>query len=381
MVAAIRQTKQTPKSDPTREYIAGPSLVSGFAPRVLPSTSDDVLRDIGYNTYDRMMNDPKVAGSVFLLIDSVLADDIRLSPAIAGADGTPDKDADEVKQACERAMSHLQRPLRQTLAMMLKAALKHGYSIAEQTYKDGSGEDAGQYVFKSVKVKTRKMVSFVVDAQMNVHGFAAIKVTDKGFSTTPFSTLGKPEELIEREKCLVLTLNAEDEDPRGKSSLRPSYNAWNLKNLVWPEFLLWLMNCAVPGLILFLAENQGDEPERDENGNIVGDGNGNPNMVNAAQAGVNALQRFRNAFAAAFPFGAKVEQIESKSEGGAFKNSIELLNTEITEGILFQASATNERKYGTRSESDQKMTVMDLLVFWIKGVVEDMLYWTCSSRL
>src|ERR1041384_3895674 len=364
MVAVVQAPKK-PKHDPSREYIAGPSLVPSL--RVLPSTSDDVLRDLGYAVYDKMMHDPKVAGSVFLLIDSVLADGITLSPAIVGTDGQADKEADDVKQFCERALSQLQRPLRQTLAMMLKAALKYGYCIAEQTYKDGAGEDAGNYVFHSIKVKTRRSVAFVVDPQMNIEGFAAVKVTDKGFATTPFSVLGKPEDLIEREKCVVLTLNAEDEDPRGKSSLRPSYNAWNLKTLVWPEFLLWLMNCAVPGLILFLPENAADEPQRDDAGNIVSDSQGNAIQIDPAAAGVATLQRFRNAFAAVFPNGASVTQIESKSEGDAFKNSVDLLNVEIAEGILFQASATSERRFGTRSESDQKMTVMDWLVFWVKG--------------
>src|SRR5690349_21193336 len=63
-----------------RENVAGSPILTGTALRALPQTLDDVTREVGSDTYERMLNDPEVSSDVLLLKYFVLADGVQVGP-------------------------------------------------------------------------------------------------------------------------------------------------------------------------------------------------------------------------------------------------------------------------------------------------------------
>jgi hypothetical protein len=354
---------QTAKTNFQREYVSGGQLAAGTLPVALPQASDASLPEFDYQTREQMLADPDVSAAVWMLKESVLADEVELSPAVAEKDSRHAL-AVEIKEFCARAVTNLQRPLEETLEDLFVGAFAHGHKVAEKTYRiPVAGPDAYKLTLKSLKVKPHKSVAFVVDPYSNVLGFVYAR---PGANQAPTGAAPDPASILPREKFAVLAFGVRDEDPRGRSRLRPAFNAWKLKQLTWPEYLRWLLQCAMAGLVGTTAENAEDEVLKNADGTPRQDADGNPVYITAQEAMVAALQQFRNGTAAAFPFGAKVEPLEVASEGDPFLKAINLYGEQITIALLYQALATREGEHQARASSETQMGVLDLLIYSLK---------------
>jgi hypothetical protein len=348
--------------DPSLEYVAGYGQAYRALNRQIPAQlHDPKAPEVTFETYRQMVNDPEICSDVRTLVQMALGDGMQLAPAVEGKQVDEDapefNQAVEVTQFCERALSTLRKPLQETLAGIVEGALTYGHKTAEITWKLGTGVDANKLVLARIAQKDYRTLDFVVDRFWNHIGFAP---------RTPAQNLSA-KAVIPREKFFHLALHEEDEDPRGRSSIRSVFTAWTFKCMTWPEYHRWLENCALPAIVGFTAPKQPGDVQRNTDGTVKT----GAKPLSAADAMVQALLNLKNASAAAFPNGAEVSQLEVVGEGAGFERAINVADSQISKGILYQTLATSEAQYGTRAQSQTHMQVLDLMVWWLKGKVAE----------
>ncbi len=359
--AAI-QSDQSVAVDPKLEYLAGYGLGYGTTwQNLAPQSYDRNAPDINFDTYRQMLNDPEISSDVRTLRDMVLADGVQMVPAFQGK--AVDEDAKEFARAmeiaefCERNLSGPRKPLKKTLKGLLEGAIVYGHKVAEITWKLGEGIDRNKLVLDKIALKDYRTLDFVIDRYWNLLGFTARSGTR--------SLTG--QEIIPVEKFVLLNLHEEDEDPRGRSSIRPAYTAWQFKLMTWPEYFRWLCNCALPTTVGKTAPKQPGGVERNADGTAKTGGK----QLTAQQEMGLALAELKNSGYIVVPNGAEVDQLGVVSEGAGFDRAINVADGQIIKSILYQTLATSEAEFGTRAQSQTHMQVLDLLVWEIKGELAD----------
>ena len=379
---------RTATLDPKREYVAGGSI-AGFPSftadgvRALSTYYDDLTKEHSSRIYERMMTDPEVAKCINVLKISVLGDGVELLPAVPESDERYEE-ALKIAKFCEEGLKSLEYPIRNTLEQMMDA-LVDGHKIAEVTYtlRDIAGLKGKYLIPYRIKVKARDTVAFVIDEKMNVIGLTPAAFYPYGNSESDKDLQkrvkdgevlinGRP--ILPREKFLVLSINQKDGDPRGRSLLRPAFHAWHLKMQIWPEYLRYLLLCSIPLLVGFTPENDTiKELVRDADGNPLRDTDGRFVEVNPVEALKNALLQARNAEVLAVKGGTRIQEVGAQGAGTPFFKAIELFDRQMETGVLLQTLATSEGVRQSRAAAQTHMSVLDQLVWWLKGVVVDML--------
>ncbi len=359
----VVETVRLAPIDNTQEYVTSgrfSTQVSKDTAEILATYADELLRFLGPKAYDRMESmDAEVAKCVRILKTYVLSDGLDVSPAVP--------EQDPLFASAKWVSDFVGRSVLEKLSMSIRDvfeqqldAMKYGHKVAEITYEfNETGEDAGLYSLKHLKVLKQGSVAFARDKFKNVIGFKVPKLES-----------GKKLRIIPREKFFVLTFRGVDADPRGTSILKAAYHAWHVKMMVWPEYILWLKQCAVPGLVgVTSAENDAKNYVRDSQGNFVKDANDNFIVIPATSQLADALQQLRNATAIAVPAGSTVTPINNQVSSEPFKTSVDLCNEEIEMSLLLQTLATSDSRHNTRAASQTAMTVLDVLIFDIKNIV------------
>jgi len=356
--AAETPAPETASVDPTEEYLPGYSLGWARYNRPLPPQRSGWRwnqPEILFEEFRQMMNDPEVSSSVRTLVKMALADGVQLQPAAGGRPVSNESadyaQASEVAGFCQRNLLGLRKPLEESLEGIVEGALTYGHKTAEITWKLAeSGVDRGKLILDRIAQKDYRTLDFVVDAYWNLRGFLPRNAQTR--------------DVIPREKFFHLALHEEDEDPRGRSSIRAIYTAWQFKCMTWPEYKRWLDNCALPSIVGKTAPKQPGDVRRDAAGHPDGS-----KPLSAAEAMRDALLGLKNASVAVLPNGAEVDQLEVVGEGAGFERSINIADSQISKGILYQTLATNEAQFGTRAQSQTHMGVLELLVWWLKGKI------------
>lgn len=386
MPAEIKEFKgtKTVAVDPRKQYVAGGHLYAATGgTRTLSGLPEDVTTAHSAQTYEKMYkSDPKVSKAVNFLKIAVLAENVEFRPNLS--EKHPDYAASEaVALFCKQAILGMDVKLKYVLEQMMDA-LVYGHKIAEVTYKvtEMNGFNGTFLVPDIIKVKSLNAVQFVVDDKMNIIGFAVRDLATDGKKTVTISR-GKSNEalingrvILPREKFMVLTIRGEDGDPRGHSILASAVESWHLKVSVWPEYLKYLLLCAIPLLVGTTPENDVGIKEilRGPDGQPIKDPvTGSFIEANPVEALRDAMLQARNGEVLAAKGGTKISEIGAQGAGTPFFKAIELFDSQMETGILLQTLATSEGVHQSRAASTMHMTVLDQLVYWFKGVVVDML--------
>lgn len=357
VVASVRLAP----ADNTREYVSSgrfSAQVSKDTAEILATHADEILRHLGPRAYDRMDLDGEVAKCLRVIKTYVLSDGWDISPAVPKTNDLFKK-AKWISDFLSRSVDNLSCSLRDIFEQQLDA-MKYGHKVAEVTYEFlEEGQDAGLYHLKHIKVLKQGAVAFVRDKFKNVLGFKVPTIAAK-----------QRLRIIPREKFFVLTFRGVDADPRGTSFLKAAYHAWHFKMMMWPEYITWLKQCAVPGLVgITSAENDAKNYVRDSTGKLVQDAEGNYITVPGTSQLADALASMRNASAVALPAGSQVTPINNSVSSEPFKTSRDVANEEIEMSLLLQTLATSDSRHNTRAASQTAMTVLDVLVYDVKNVV------------
>ena len=349
------------KVDILKEYVAGGPNVSVWQNlrKSLPKYVDDITQDFGTEVYQKMLRDPVINACIDSIKLQVLSNQIRFEPnaAAPGRGEDPSPEFVKASQIADFVASNIDQ-LEDSIYLVLEEMLDsiaQGNSVAEQNYelKDGS------ILLGSLRVKDRSNYAFVVD-EFNRHiGFL---YREPGSANQIHSRQLSSDEalkILPREKFFALSYSRRGGDPRGTSILRPAYNAWYLKQAIWPEYLKYISQFANPSLIGKVAENA--KAEKNDAGE----------MLPATEALVSALENlFQGGTVVGLPHGTEVDPIEVQGDGEAFVTGIDMLNREMVLAILGNVRATLESKHGSRADSETAKDILDnsvlAIVRWLE---------------
>lgn len=405
----------------TKQYVVAGGYSVGQQ-RVLIGTQDDLETEVSFRTYDAMENDSTIIKSKRIITTTTLSDDLQLAPGATEEQVGPDEHQVYVRimEFCERMVNGLDGPYKLTCEQILGNALKYGHGIAEteweykldgdstkpaEAQKDtskvksmwarfgyffGLGHEAPQskvsdsvlkrptlnsqktrLMPKSIKVKPRNSTRFVVDDYMTVLGLVPRHI--RAQSNIQWSSI------IDREKFLVLTLNKQDEDPRGKSTYRAAFNWYNIKAQLPSEILRLVLEEIVPKAVATLAENaQAYEVQTDADGNIVWEDPETkqvPKMITAVDSLRFIIENFRSGSGAVIPHGTTLNPFKTGTTGtdaDLVVKIIKMLDDQMENTILHQTLAQSEGQHQARSASQQVAEILHNLIFWIKWALSMM---------
>lgn len=394
------------KPKPTKSYVAGGfGYMVPSVPQALSWVTDDLTRQFGPAVYDAMDTDPYVGATFRLLKMAVLAAGIKVVPAVeptpdkshpslAGEQTPDEKLAREVADYVERCVGLCKTPFRTVMSEMLEAA-KYGNKLAEKTAMLGEEgtEDAGQIVLRDIKVKPRWAWLFVVDVFWEVLGVFCYDPTAGGYIVVP------------RDKFFVLTWQMRDNDPRGTSLYRQGYRAWNVKQVLYPQYHKHLAQFGTPKVTATTAENEEAnqgfgtpvmpvQPSYPSppflNGGLAFDvpptfASAVPTIQTAQERMVQVLEQWDNGKIAAFPFGAEVTVHWPQGDPKAWPTAFDFFNREMVYGILGSTRDSLEAEHGSRADSDTSQDKTGNLIRemrdWLsEGVKRDVFSWLVSAR-
>ena len=410
-------------NEPAAQYISVNGYTAGQQ-RVLGTTIDEIEIEVNLATYDRMENDSTIIKGKRILLTNVLSDDLQMAPG-ATEDEVGPEEYDiyvEIMEFCQRCVAGLESPYRLTLEQLTGNSVRHGHGIGEIEWEyriDGSsskpeepgkddilgqkkpkskfsamferfglvakkeGKDGGgisrpsleneqvRLMPRRIKVKPRGAAQFVVDDYMNIIGLVP------GWRNASSRQLNW-DEIVSREKFVVLTMNKQDEDPRGRSSYRAAFNWFNLKSQIPAEMLRFILEESVPKAVGTLPEEAlAFEFERDQNGNVVYDDPETkkaPRMLTAAESMGRQIKDFRSGSGAVIPYGAKLEPFKKNgaSDADFFYKVIKVIDDQMENSILLQTLAQSEGNHQARSASQQVAELLHNLVFWIRWLIATM---------
>lgn len=359
-----------PKAD--REYVVGGAASRVYAAlrqQVLSLAFDDLTLEFGSDIYNRMLMHPQVKAKINILITWILQSGVTFAPAVT------DKTADGYDQAaelvgwCERVFDDLDTSLDDVIFDMA-SAIAYGCRTAELiSAYDATYTGRTQLVIRRLNVKPVSAVKFVVDDFNNVLGIYGGMVVEDNKPPTP--------RIIDRTKFAIWTFRPKDNDPRGTTLLRSAYNAWNLSMQVLPEYYKYLVQFASPSMFGTTAENEADH--------TIIDAEGQSRLVTAQEFMVMQMLAFQNGTAMSAPYGSKMDILWSTGEGKAFLNAFERFDNEIAVAITNQLLATEQGKYGSKSQAGTHQDAITVAIQQMKRSIcrmlrRDVLYDTVRAN-
>ncbi len=340
-----------------KEMVAA-GVPNGFSPiQGLAQHPDLLTAELGINVYTAMLYDAQVNACVTFWKAAILEDGVKLTPPV----NDPDADGFQLCRTFIDEASHMFDAMPIALDDVMWDMLNsivYGLKVAETIWEVRDN----RLDIARIKVKPVKAVSVVVDQFMNLVGIIGAK---PGQIQTITDLSGVSNGMVlPLEKFALLSFRPEDADPRGKSILRPAYDAWWRKRQIIPEYLKFLSQFAGPSIIGYTPEDASLEDAVDEDGNAT----------SPEEGMLSTLVQWRNGSAAAFPGGSSVDIHKSEGEGLAFTNAIASANLEITKSILGQELATEQSKYMARAAAEVHQDVLDTLIRQGKQASVRMLY-------
>jgi hypothetical protein len=377
------------------EYVSGtPNVRLSVYAQALPWYLDDVTRDFGDDLYERMLNDAQVYSCVEILKLSVLGEGYRLKPAAPQPRANPAKEPGQAKsysakekldydlacEVCSFCQDNLDglyhsggKPFEAFLYEMTEA-LALGNKVAEKVYRDENhGADpyprlksrtGGRAVLLDrVKVKPRRTVRFVVNAFLDVVGIQAT-IPGRSESLAPYGFYGgdpaKSPTTLPREKFVIFTYNPHDNDPRGRSVLRPAYDPWWNKTSAKPEYAKYLAQFGGPSLFGTTPEDVPGDLDADTLGNATGLAVDDPLHPDPGKKLLRVLQALRNGYVAVGPAGTEVKVIQAGGTGAAFTAAFDFWDKQIAKAVLGQTLATEEGEHQARAAAEVHENVLGI---------------------
>lgn len=375
-----------PVKDPTLENVAG-SVDSIFSNWIqsLPQWVDDITRDYGGGTYEKMLTDPVVDSCFSILKGAVLADGIQLVGSIEAPNEDEKGGVDPAEQAdyneSERLRILIQRWIDGADTKILDIADEmldglYGAKVAEIILKHGEGEDAGKLPLRAVKPRPRQNLAFVVDGFMNTLGVVVHTPGSAGLGGPLLPTtidLDKSENFVPISQLLVFRWRPKNGDPRGSSILRSAYNAWFTKTRVYPDYYKYLRQFASPSIVgKTPTTGSGFVPLTDAQGVPIMDGD-KFRVTDGAAALLSTLLKFVNSAAMVVPGGTEVEIMFSDGDGEAFLKANDFFDRQISMGILNTTRLNQEAEHGSKADSGVAENVTGTRIQRIRKALQDCL--------
>jgi hypothetical protein len=350
------------------EFVVG--CRTAFEPSAVRTDSRDAdERRLTSQAIRHLRLDAEIESDVSILADSVFSESGEILPAVLDEDDAEYAEAEEIADFCKLALSYSRRPVVSILKEMFKAAFYNGVKVGEIVLKlQNDSRVNGKLVIDRINPKPVAATAFVTDKFYNVIGLIGAKRPGQ-IVTTGAVTISQ-DEIIPREKFLVLSFELEDNDPRGLSQVRAAYESYCDKQLTRLQWKEWRRTSAIPKK--FATTSQTAKPI------AVMNSDGTPKITNGVQETItaqkglmNALEGFANNSAIVGEFGTTVAQLEVKGTGAQFALHFKSCNSEIRKVILGDSLATSEADKDARAARESSKDVIDMRKQALRAVVSD----------
>lgn len=380
-------------ADLARQYIASNYLSYLPMAHSLPHTVDDLTKEFGIELYERMSNDPEIAGALTVLTMASTAHAPRITPKITSTDQAGYEDSKLLAEFIEHAIDRLEVPLQSVLRQLARNALTYGASVAEKVFEIAPYKDYGNFLFiKDIQPRKVRDTSFVVDGYNNLLGVLSLKQPNRHFPlggmmpvnglnnsnwqgdawynlNNPTSDPTAPQwGVIPISKVLVFTWQGQDNDPRGQSILRPAYTDWWVKQQIIQNMLQWFARFSQPSLWGTPPADAEMMCKRDEDGVPI------PGTeVYPTELLRDTLTQFHSASVAAFPHGTEIHALHVGERADHFLSAIAESDRRILRAVLGQHLATGEGTHQTRAASQVHQNVLSIYVIYLKQWISEVL--------
>lgn len=368
-----------------KEYLTSGIYLTSDMLTSLSYDSDRMTAIYGSEIISSMLRDPEISAAYTVIKVGVLSNGISFIPAISKPPFPPEKVDGETKfqtkrrQEIEkeskryeiaktysdflnRCLTLTDKPIVNTIESLLEA-FYYGNKVAEKVYDEFYDTVLKRTILavRKFRMKPRESFNFVVNSYNELVGLSGY-------------TQNNTKVILPKEKFLIFTFAEHNDDPRGQSMFEAVYNAWWMKTQVFPEYLKWLEQCAIPGLIGVMPPDSGDGGQiLDADGNIKLDQFGRPVTVDPASEMLKSLAMMRNSSIMVIPNGAEVTPLGNTATGNPFSGMLNDLNGEIVKGLLLQQLATSDSRHNTRAASQTQISVLDGWIFFIKERLIDVI--------
>ncbi len=351
-------------TDPRKEFISASIEYRYFiGDRALPQSIDDAEADFGLAIFDRMYNDPVIGGHVDLLRIKVLENGMSITPAYvcddlssaSPGDVQRHNEADRVARYVRFMLTGLEDDqfsgLKDVLWDMLGAIYK-GHKLAEVTTELATtGEFSGYERIESIRAKPRENYAFVVDGYNRFRGVMAI-VPGKGITIRQglVFDINQLPNAISPDKLFILSLGAQNGDPRGRSWLRPAYAPWYEKLIARSDDLKNLAQHAGGKISIEMPENAtSSDPAKTPEQEVL------DNAVQWVNGGVFVAK-----------YGTKLTVHYPNGTAAPFDTFMNRRDREIVLAIIKNIRSTMDTQHGSRADSSTGENMLDSVVNFLR---------------
>lgn len=361
MAQTAQQIENLSDGELQGEYVSGGGY---YTSQTLSLESVDRIRPgLTAQTRSQLRYDSEVESSVEFLLDAVFSDGLQPVSAITDDEAEDYIEAGDIANFIAVATStDAPRTLAAVVREVAREAFYSGVKAGEIVLKV---DDENNLILDRINPKPNSAVSFVCDRHNNVLGLTS---WNRNYSATEITE--KKEEIIAREKFLIIQFEMEDNDPRGVVKIKAAYDDWCDKKLTREQWKEWRRTSAIPKKFGITDPNAAPRKLFDRDGKPLMKGN-MPVTVSAEKDLMNALEGYANNSTVTAPHGTTIGQLEIDGTGEQFVKALKYNNSGIRKAILGDSVTTGEDDKGIKGAKEVAMNVVDLRVKSTKNTIAD----------
>lgn len=355
---AKKATAIAPDKELVNEVVVGSRFGYTDAVALRIDTADRDIVRLDQQAIRRMRLDAEIESDVSILADSIFADGMEIVSCISKDDDPEFELAAEIADFCKKA-TITSRPVTSVLKEMFKGAFYNGVKVGELVlrYQNDSQID-GKLVLDRINPKPNHSTAFVTDKYYNVLGLVGARGAN-GLSAPAGPISLTSEEIIPRDKFLVLAFELEDNDPRGLQMIRAAYEDYCEKKLTREQWKEWRHTAAIPKKFGTTAQGAKRIVVENPDGSPVVN-NGVQQTVSPQKALMTAMEGFANNAAIAAEYGTAIAQLEVTGTGVQFERHYKVCDSAIRKVILGDALVTGAADKDARAARESSKDVSDI---------------------
>lgn len=340
-----------------------------FLQRIFPGTRDELVREYGWDIYERIAQDAMISG---ILRDIVMGVVTQRPQAISEGN---DERANAMAQFVNLQFGLLEArngvSLLEVMRQMLRSALVYGHVVAEMVFDvEPSSDEFALEPLTNSFFTLRKLVplmpgrySFALTGEGDMMGIVPLQY----FSGTPFVVQSGGARLtdpmvVPRIKLFHAVFGRMGLDPTGESLLLPAFKPWATKKQIEEHLLLLIKRIRKSWL--------GILPPEAQTVCIVNPETGEEEFIRPKEELLEVLQALANGDGGVVPAGTQVQafDIEVNAAAQLLLEAHKLNNREILRAIYSRMLANNnDAAASTTGEFDRDMvakTIRGIRAWW-----------------
>jgi hypothetical protein len=351
---------------PNKEELQGEYVSGGYSGNVRLSLDSYDTQRPGLTVEMRrsMRYDSEIESSVEFLVDAVFSEGVSPVPRISDSENPEFEKANEINDFIRRATNRpgMARRLETVLREVFRDAFYAGVKTAEIVL---CADENSSLILDRLNPKPNSAITFVCDRFYNVLGLTS---WNRFYSSEEIAA--KKDDIIPREKFLIMQLELEDNHPSGIAKIRAAFDDYADKKNDRAVYKEWKRTSAIPKKYGITGPNAKDTQVRNPDGSQAVE-NGIPKTITAEKGLMMALEGYANNSTVTAPNGTTIGQLEVQGTGDQFIKSLKFNNGGIRKAILGDSVTTGDDDKGIKAAKEVANDVVDLKVRTMKSAVSE----------